>query len=212
MRFLLAILLTMLPLAAQQRDFLTQDEIDQIRLVQEPNERLKLYVQFARLRIELVRQLIAQDKPGRAALVHDTLEDYTKIIEAMDTVADDAIRRKVDIKLGLTEVAEAESEMAEALRQIQESNPKDMARYQFVLTNAIETTEDSAELSAQDLGERAGSLAARDKKEVKERDEMSSPGVVEARKAEEKKAAEAQKKQRKAPSLRRPGEVPPEKK
>ncbi|HBY63763.1 MAG TPA: hypothetical protein DEH78_28395 [Solibacterales bacterium] len=212
MRILLMLILLLAPVAAQDRDFLTADEVDQVRLVQEPNERLLLYVRFARLRIELLRQLIEKDKPGRSIVIHDTLEDYTKIIEAMDTVADDAIRRKVDIKVGLTEVAKAEQEMAAALRRIAEAKPKDIARYEFVLTSAIETTEDSAELSNRDLGERAGELAVRDKKDRQEREEMSTPDVVAARKAEEKKAAEAESKKKKAPTLRRKGEVPTERK
>src|SRR5450755_4650328 len=90
---------------AQQHDFLTADEIDQVREAQDPNARLVLYVQFARQRLSLLNQLMSKEKAGRSALIHDTLEDYTHIIEAIDTVADDALKRKVALNEGMKLVA-----------------------------------------------------------------------------------------------------------
>ena len=63
-----------------------------------------------------MKQFLSKEKPGRSALIHDTLEEYTHIIEAIDTVADDALVRKVQSRMGMKEVAAAEAEMLATLQ------------------------------------------------------------------------------------------------
>jgi hypothetical protein len=192
-------------LTAQDRDFLTPDEVDQVREAQDPNDRLLLYVRFARQRMDLLQQYLAKEKPGRSVFVHNTLEDYSKIVEAIDTVADDALRHNRPIDKGMLAVVSAEKEFLDQLNKIQDSEPKDIDRYKFVLTEAIDTTSDSRELSLEDAHKRGADLSAEDAKQKKEREAMMPSKEV----SDRKKDADAQEEpKKKIPSLYRPGEKP----
>ncbi len=198
------------PLAAQPRDFLTADEVDQIREAQEPNARVTLYAKFARQRIEMVKSFMAKEKAGRSILIHDALDDYAKIIDAIDDVSDQALAKKVDLKAGLGVVARVEQDALPVLKRIQETKPKDLERYEFVLKTAIDTTRDSLDLAEGDVEQRTRDVEAREAREKKAVEDSLTPVERENRQAAEKKAevnAEAaQEKQRKAPTLMRPGE------
>jgi len=210
MKYFAAILALAFSGLAQQRDYLTADEIDQVREAQEPNARLKLYVHFARQRIAQVQQLLAKERAGRSALIHDALEDYTHIIEAIDTVSDDALRRKAAIDEGMKAVADAEKEMLETLNKIEESQAKDLPRFEFALKAAIDTTSDSAELSQEDVKTRTTELATKDLKDKEEKQAAMGTKEKEEKKVAEK-TGEDGKPKRKAPSLYKPGEKPPDK-
>jgi len=199
---LMAASLAVSPGAAQHRDFLTADEVEQIREAQEPNTRLELYSRFARSRIDLVKNLLSRDKPGRSAMIHDALDDYAKIVDALDDVADQALAKKGELSKGMRVVSNMEREMLPALRKIRDSHPKDLDRYEFALTTAIETTTDSLDLADGDLGKRGDKELAREEREKKEAEATKTPEEKQA----DAKAEADQQNQRKAPTLYRPGE------
>jgi hypothetical protein len=142
-----------------QRDFLTADEVDQLREAQAPDERLNLYVVFARQRVDLVGQLFEKEKTGRSLLIHDTLDQYTKIIEAIDTVVDDSLARKRPVTV-LPHVAKMERELLAKLEKFAKLQTADADRYRFSLDQAIDTTKDSADTSEVDLTERTREVEA----------------------------------------------------
>ncbi|MBV8551699.1 MAG: hypothetical protein JOY54_10385 [Acidobacteriaceae bacterium] len=189
---------------AQDRDFLTANEVEQVREAQDANDRLLLYVHFAKQRMDLLEQYLAKDKPGRSIFIHNTIEDYSKIIEAIDSVSDDALRHNRPVDKGMTAVAAAEKHFLARLQKIEESSPRDLDRYKFVLEDAINTTSDSRDLSMEDSGKRTGELKTEDAKEKQERDAMMPSKEV----ADRKKASDQQgpQQQKKTPTLYRPGE------
>ena len=86
MRVTVGLLLAMAAFG-QQRDFLTADEIDQVREAQEPNARLKVYVRFARLRLDLLQQLLSKEKPGHVylrAIVLDKFHQFKAALESYE--------------------------------------------------------------------------------------------------------------------------------
>jgi len=197
---------------AQKRDFLTADEIDQIKEAQEPNARVTLYAKFARQRVDMVKTLLSKEKPGRSILIHDALDDYAKIIDAIDDVADAALAKKVDMSLGMKAVSAAEQEALPILQKAQESHPKDMERYEFVLRTAIETTNDSIQSASGDLAKRTQEVEEREDRQKKAIEASMTPPEREGKQADDKKAA-AEKAAaadkppvRKPPTLLRPGE------
>jgi hypothetical protein len=210
MRTLLCCLLLAAPLAAQ-RDFLTQAEAELVRQAQDPGARLELYAKFARERIDLVKNLLSKDKAGRSLTIHEALDDYSRILDAIDDTADEALTRGQDVRVGLNAAANAEKEMLPALRKFKTSQPKDLERYVFALDQAIETTSDSLSASLQNPEERALDLEARQNREKKAAEAALTPAERDDQKAADQKAADQkaadEKQQKKGPTLLRKGET-----
>ena len=203
-----AIALQAIALPAQEyvgarKEFLTDHEIDLIREAQEPNMRIERYLHFAKLRIELLRQYLAKQKPGRSAQIHRNLEEYGRIIETIDVVIDDALDMKRDITPTIAKLTSEEREFLVALQAIADNPQEDHFRYEFVLEDAIEITADSIELSGMDLGIRTSAVKAADERADGKLEASMTPELKEEvtaiRKTEEKKKM-------KRPSLLKKGE------
>jgi hypothetical protein len=130
--------------AQRRRDPLTQAEIDQIRDTSwEPKLRLPLYVQFARARLVKLEEVRSDPKTkDRAKQTHDLLDDFQLLYDELNDNIDTYVDRRDDIRKPLKIVIDADTEFQAKLRALKDAAdvpPQEAQRYEFVLTNAIET-------------------------------------------------------------------------
>lgn len=148
---LLALPLFCTELSAQRRrDPLNREEIDQLRdAMLDPDTRLKLYVKFTRDRMTALEQMRANPKTAdRPRQTHDMLEDFLAVYDELNDNIDMYVGRKDDVRKPLKLVIEADTEFQSKLRALKDSANADAAeakQYEFVLTNAIDTVDSSAD-------------------------------------------------------------------
>jgi hypothetical protein len=139
------------PLWAQRRrDPLNSLEIDQLRdAMVYPDERLKLYVKFSRDRMTKLEQMRSDPKTtDRARKTHDMLEDFLAVYDELNDNIDMYVGRKDDIRKPLKAIIEADTEFQSKLRALKNSANTDAAeakQYEFLLTDALDTVDSSAE-------------------------------------------------------------------
>jgi hypothetical protein len=116
----------------------------------EPDRRLKFYLQFARERLAKLEQLRADPKlspQDRATATHDRLADFVDLYDELNDNIDTYVDRKNDIRKPLKAVIEADAEFQRRLKTIQDSAlaaKEDTKPYEFVLSSALDTLNDSA--------------------------------------------------------------------
>ena len=159
---ILAILASGVPAFAQKRDFLTNDEVEKVREAQEPETHGSNFMSFSQgSGSDQLQRLFGKEKKGRSLEVRELLEDYTNIIDALDTVSDDALLRGADLTLGTTAVRDAENRFLDQLQKIKDRAPADLDSYNVALTEALAATTDSMDLLHLDSGRRAMKLNER---------------------------------------------------
>ena len=144
--------------AERRRDPLTPAEIDQVRDASwEPQQRLGLYMKFARSRLVGLEEMRNDPKTkNRAAQTHDKLDDFLLIYDELNDNVDTYLNRKDDIRKPLKLIVEADTEFQAKLRALKDAAdiPADEVKtYEFILSNAIDTLDSSAEEHRQLLAE-----------------------------------------------------------
>ncbi|MGD0506201.1 MAG: hypothetical protein ABSA27_00270 [Terriglobales bacterium] len=139
------------PLWAQpRRDPLNPLEIDQLRdAMLDPDTRLKLYVKFSRDRMTKLEQMRSDPKATeRGRQTHDMLEDFLAVYDELNDNIEMYVGRKDDIRRPLKVVIEADIEFQAKLRALKDAantNAAEAKQYEFLLTDALDTVDSSAD-------------------------------------------------------------------
>ncbi len=136
--------------AQRHRDPFTQPEIDQIRDASwEPEQRLSLYVKFARARLVALEQMRSDPKTkDRPQQTHDKLDDFLLIYDELNDNIDTYVDRKNDIRKPLKMIIDADTEFQAkllALRDAANVPAEEAKQYEFVLTTGLDTVDGSME-------------------------------------------------------------------
>ena len=164
--------------AQRHRDPFTQAEIDEIRDVSwEPEQRLSLYVKFARARLVVMEQMRSDPKTkDRPRQTHDKLDDFLLIYDELNDNIDTYIDRKNDIRKPLKVIIDADTEFQAkllALRDAAGVSADEAKQYEFVLTNALDTVDGSVEEHRKLLVEQQE--AAKHRKKSDEKPSVGNP-------------------------------------
>ncbi len=136
--------------AQGRRDPLNPLEIEQLRdNMMFPADRLKLYVKFSRDRMTKLEEMRSDPKATeRGRQTHDMLEDFLAVYEELNNNIDMYVGRKDDIRKPLKLILEADNEFQSRLRALKNSasaNAAEASQYEFILTDALDTVDSSAE-------------------------------------------------------------------
>ena len=138
------------PAWSQRHDPLNPDEIDQLReTAVEPEKRMKLFVAFARARLVALEQMRSDPKTtDRAQQTHRLLEEFLNIYDELNDNLDNFEDRKADLRKAMKAVIEGDTEFQAKLRALKDdprASKQEAAQYQFILSNAIESVDNSVE-------------------------------------------------------------------
>jgi hypothetical protein len=143
--------------AQRRSDPLNPTEQDQLRdAAQDPAERLKLYILFARTRLTALEQVRADPKvTDRAQQTRDRLQDFLDVYDELNDNIDTFVERKADLRKPLKAVIEADTEFQAKLRALKNSSDasKDQAKYDFLLSNVLDAVDGGVQDHRQLLNE-----------------------------------------------------------
>jgi Sec-independent protein translocase protein TatA len=179
---------------AEKPDYLSDDEVDQLREAQAPSERIEKYLSFAQDRLTRFDDYRNRppnpdyDIPG---YLDTQLDQYIRITDALKDWIEDHFDRHDDMRAGLKKILEMGRRQLEQLRHIEQSSDPYAPGYRKTLGDAIDDFTDALDGATKALSEQSKLFG-----ELK-REEKADAQTVKDRAKEEKKRTKDEEKLRK---------------
>lgn len=138
------------PLLAQRKhDPLNDKEIDDLReTAQEPEKRMKLYVGYAKARMEMIQHMRTDPKlmGEHGEEMRSVLEDLATLVDETDDNLDQFNGRSQDLRKPLKLIVEMDSEFQLKLTELKRTSTQEQLRnYGFALESALDSVNESAD-------------------------------------------------------------------
>jgi hypothetical protein len=180
--------------ATQQPDYLTDDEVDELREAQGASERIEKYLDFAQVRVERFDDFRSRppnpdyDVPGYLAT---QLDQYIRITDVLKDWIEDRFDNHDDMRAGLKKMLEMGSHQLDQLRHIEQSPDPYTAGYRKSLSDAIDDFSDALDGATKALSEQSKTFG-----ELK-REQQADAQTIKDREKEEKHRTKDESKLRK---------------
>lgn len=126
-----------------KKDYLTALEADKIRDAETPNERIKLFVQFADDRLQKFQYELDHPSPSRhAEMLNYLMNGYIGCVDDASDLIQEGLEKQQNIRAGIDLMASKAKEFLDVLKKIS-ADGKELESYKFNLDDAIEGTQDA---------------------------------------------------------------------
>ena len=204
---LLAVSLTVAA-GAEKDDYLSDDEVAQLREAQGPSERIEKYLSFAQTRLTRVddfRSRPASPDYDIPAYLDTQIDQYVRITDALKDWIGDHFDRRDDMRAGLKKFLETGPRRLEQLRHIEQTPDRFAAAYQRSLDDAIDDFTDALDGASKALSEQTKLLGELKHEQKADAQTVKDRGEGEKESAPRKTRSCARRSMRKAPPPTRTG-------
>lgn len=131
--------------AQEKPDFLNPDEADKVRDAQDPNERVKLFLDFAGDRLKKLQYELQLKSPQmhKNEILNGLLGGYAGCIDEAADRIQEGRETNPNMRLSIKDMQKRGKEYLEALQKIEGAGGPELIRFKDSLDDAIEGTQDA---------------------------------------------------------------------